>query len=135
MSRRPPWRSSNSRPSKPFFLDVGFFETHREYPQPTAGGRSALHAAADADPRHARHARSTPPAFHASARILDHGVGQVLEALERNGLADNTLVISTTDHGLAFPLMKCNLTDSGWGVSLIMRGPGAASAAAKSATP
>jgi hypothetical protein len=24
----------NRRPSKPFFLDVGFFETHREYPKP-----------------------------------------------------------------------------------------------------
>jgi len=48
----------------------------------------------------------------------------VLEALERNGLSENTLVISTTDHGVSFPLMKCNLEDFGWGVSLIMRGPG-----------
>jgi len=114
----------NGRPSKPFFLDVGFFETHREYPQPTAAD----------DPRYTLPPMPIPdtPAtrldtagFHASARILDHGVGQVLDALERNGLAENTIVISTTDHGLAFPLMKCNLTDSGWGVSLIMRGPGA----------
>src|SRR5436305_947035 len=113
----------NTRPSKPFFLDVGFFETHREYPKPTAAD----------DPRYTQppvpipdtpETRADTAAFHASARILDHGVGQVLEALERNGLAENTLVISTTDHGLAFPLMKCNLTDSGWGVSLIMRGPG-----------
>jgi len=113
----------NRRPSKPFFLDVGFFETHREYPQPTAAD----------DPRYTQPPTPIPdtPAtrldtagFHASARILDHGVGQVLEALERNGLSQNTLVISTTDHGLPFPLMKCNLTDSGWGVSLIMRGPG-----------
>jgi len=63
-------------------------------------------------------------AYHASARVLDRGVGQVLDALERNGLAANTLVISTTDHGVAFPLMKCNLEDFGWGVSLIIRGPG-----------
>ena len=62
--------------------------------------------------------------FHASARILDDAVGKVLEALQRNGLAENTLVISTTDHGVAFPRMKCNLTDAGWGVSLILRGPG-----------
>jgi arylsulfatase A-like enzyme len=33
-------------------------------------------------------------------------------------------VISTTDHGIAFPAMKCNLTDHGMGVSLIVRGPG-----------
>jgi N-sulfoglucosamine sulfohydrolase len=62
--------------------------------------------------------------YHASARVMDWGVGEILDALERNGLAGNTLVISTTDHGIAFPRMKCNLTDDGWGVSLIMRGPG-----------
>ena len=62
--------------------------------------------------------------FHASARILDQGVAQALDALELSGLAGNTLVISTTDHGLAFPDMKCNLLDSGFGVSLILRGPG-----------
>ena len=47
----------------------------------------------------------------------------MLDALERNGLAANTLVICTTDHGIAFPRMKCKLTD-GWGVLLILRGPG-----------
>jgi N-sulfoglucosamine sulfohydrolase len=44
--------------------------------------------------------------------------------LDANDLADNTLVICTTDHGIAFPGMKCNLTDHGIGVMLIMRGPG-----------
>ena len=114
----------NRHPSQPFFLDVGFFETHREYPTP----------AAEDDPRFVQppapipdtpQTREDMAGFHASARNLDGGVGQVLDALERNGLAQNTLVISTTDHGLAFPSMKCNLTDFGWGVSLILRGPGA----------
>jgi N-sulfoglucosamine sulfohydrolase len=112
-----------SRPAEPFFLDVGFFETHREYPEPTLAD----------DPRYLQPPSPLPDTpqtrrdmagFRASARLLDHGVGAVLEALERSGLAANTLVISTTDHGIAFPRMKCNLTDSGWGVSLIIRGPG-----------
>ena len=30
-------------------------------------------------------------------------MGVVFNALEENGLAENTLVICTTDHGLAFP--------------------------------
>jgi N-sulfoglucosamine sulfohydrolase len=108
---------------RPFFLDVGFFETHREYPKPTPAD----------DPRYTLPPTPIPDtpetrldtaAFHASARNLDRAVGQILDALDRNGLAGNTLVISTTDHGVAFPLMKCNLEDNGWGVSLIMRGPG-----------
>ena len=114
----------NRKSAKPFFLDVGFFETHREFPQATV----------DDDPRFIQpplpipdtpETRADMAGFHASARVLDRAVGQVLEALERSGQAENTLVISTTDHGLAFPRMKCNLTDAGWGVSLIMRGPGA----------
>lgn len=48
----------------------------------------------------------------------------VLAAIDHAGLAHSTLVICTTDHGLAFPDMKCTLTDHGTGVMLIMRGPG-----------
>ncbi len=48
----------------------------------------------------------------------------MLDALDANGLSENTLVICTTDHGIAFPRMKGNLTDHGIGVMLIMRGPG-----------
>src|SRR6185437_13723085 len=62
--------------------------------------------------------------FHATVRKLDSGIGEVLTALEAAGLADNTLVISTTDHGISFPNMKCNLYDGGMGVHLVMRGPG-----------
>ena len=111
------------KPTKPFFLDVGFQETHREYAPPTAAD----------DPRYTQPPALLPDtpetrldmaSYHATARILDGGVKQVLDALERNGLAANTLVISTTDHGIAFPKMKCNLLDTGWAVSLIMRGPG-----------
>jgi arylsulfatase A-like enzyme len=113
-----------SRPhNAPFFLDVGFFETHREYAEPTPADdpRYTLPPAPIPD---TPETRLDTAAFHSSARNLDRAVGQILDALDRNGLAGNTLVISTTDHGVAFPLMKCNLEDNGWGVSLIMRGPG-----------
>ena len=38
-----------------------------------------------------------------AARRLDEKMGVVFNALEENGIAENTLVICTTDHGLAFP--------------------------------
>lgn len=60
--------------------------------------------------------------FKASARILDEKIGVVLTALGRSGLAENTLVICTMDHGIPFPRMKCNLHDSGIGTMLLMRG-------------
>jgi arylsulfatase A-like enzyme len=112
-----------SKPKAPFFLDVGLFETHREFrrPSPKEDPRFCLPPAPIPD---TPQTRADIAAFKASARVMDEGVGVVLKALEANGLAENTLVISTTDHGIAFPAMKCNLTDHGMGVSLIMRGPG-----------
>lgn len=111
----------------PFFLDVGFQETHRTF----HAADESVSAAEDS-----RYCLPPPPlpdtpetradfaSFKASARVFDAAVGEILAALERHGLAENTLVILTTDHGIAFPHMKCNLTDHGTGVLLIMRGPG-----------
>jgi N-sulfoglucosamine sulfohydrolase len=61
-------------------------------------------------------------AFNASARSLDAGVGAVLDEVDALGLRDDTLVICTTDHGMAFPGAKTTLTDRGTGVFLILRG-------------
>lgn len=62
-------------------------------------------------------------AYMTMARQLDDAVGKIIDALDTNGLAENTLIISTTDHGVAFPSCKCHLTDHGIGISLIMRWP------------
>ena len=110
----------HSAPQEPFWLTVGFFETHREYPlehdvnpayvQPPLGLPDT--------PR----VRQDMANYIAMAQILDDKIGQVLDALDETGLRDDTLVIYTTDHGLAFPGMKCNLNDAGMGVALIMQG-------------
>jgi len=111
------------RAQQPFFLSVGFFQTHRDFPE---------HAPED-DPRYTMPPPCLPDTpetrkdmadFKTIARDLDTRMGSVLDALDRNGLAQDTLVICTTDHGIAFPRMKCNLYDAGIGVMLIIRGPG-----------
>jgi arylsulfatase A-like enzyme len=109
-------------PKQPFFLDVGFFETHREFhrPGPQQDARFTEPPSPVAD---TPATRDDMAAFCASAQVLDNGVGTVLNALESAGLAQNTLVISTTDHGIPFPGMKCNLTVHGTSVYLILRGP------------
>ncbi|MBS1091798.1 sulfatase [Gluconobacter sp. Dm-74] len=118
-------RFLDSRPRQPFFLDVGFFETHREYPDPTPADLERVRSVPRPLPDMPE-IRHDFAAFGASARQLDAGVGRVLRALSRNGYDRNTLVIFVTDHGIAFPGMKCNLTDDGIGTALIMRGPGLA---------
>jgi len=112
----------NHAPKDPFFIDVGFFETHRPFRKaPPEDSRYTFAASPVPDTPQTRQDIAD---FKSSARALDNAVGEVLKALDANGLASNTLVISTTDHGIAFPDMKCNLFDFGMGVSLIMRGPG-----------
>lgn len=110
-------------PSEPFFLSVGYHATHRPFPEPDPRD----------DPRYVRPPAPLPDTertrydmacYHTLARMLDDEMGAVIEALDGSGLAENTLVIVTTDHGIAFPFMKCNLNDHGTGVMLMMRGPG-----------
>lgn len=110
-------------PKEPFFLSVGFSETHRRFPEagPEDDAQYCLPPAPLPD---TAQTRQDVADYKASARLLDEGMGAVLDGLEENGLAARTLLICTTDHGLAFPGMKCNLTDHGIGVMLIMRGPG-----------
>lgn len=112
-----------SRPPQPFFLSVGFFETHREFFEPSSV-RDALYGAPPAHLPDTPETRADMAAFKASARSLDQGVGAVLHALDEQGLTDDTLIVLTTDHGLPFPGGKATLSDRGLGVLLIMRGPG-----------
>jgi arylsulfatase A-like enzyme len=110
---------------QPFFLSFGMFSTHRDFPEPDP----------DINPNYilppqpladTKQNREDMAAFMTSARTADRCAGIVLDAIREAGLENNTLIIFTTDHGIAFPRMKCNLYDTGIGVSLIMKVPGLA---------
>ncbi|MDF2924200.1 MAG: sulfatase [Paenibacillaceae bacterium] len=111
---------------QPFFASVGLFNTHRakaDFPETSH----------PVDPRYVMppfpmydtpQNREDMAAFTASAAVVDQCYGIVRQALEESGQWDNTILLFTTDHGIAFPRMKCNLLDTGIGVSLIMHVPG-----------
>ena len=55
---------------------------------------------------------------------FDAGCGAILEELDERGLAENTLVVVSGDHGApGFPNGKCNLYDFGTAVPLLVRWP------------
>ncbi len=112
------------RTEKPWFMSVGFFETHRDFSAPTSV-RDTLYSLPPGNLPDLPATRRDMAAFKASVRSLDQGIGAVLHALHDLGIVDETLVICTTDHGVAFPGAKATLSDRGTGVMMIMRGPGA----------
>ena len=109
---------------RPFFLSFGLFATHRPFPtEPDAEGNPDFLLPPPPVPD-TPECRRDWAAFLTLVRHADRCFGQVLETLEKLELAEQTLVIVTTDHGPAFPGMKCTLTDHGCGVMLMLRVPG-----------
>jgi len=123
------------RPDKqrPFFLDCGFWLPHRPFPKPDP----SLHPSALERPPlvgDSPDIDNDVAAFHTAVGHMDRCCGIVLDALKNSPHAVGTLVIFTTDHGPAFPRHKCNLTDAGTGVALMMRCPGNPNAGKTSAS-
>jgi arylsulfatase A-like enzyme len=113
-------RGKNS--DRPFYARVGFSEVHRAYEryEPEDPDGITVPAYLEDTPG----AREDFAQFHGAIRCLDTAVGQILAALDDAGLRDDTLVIFTADHGIAFPRAKATLYDSGMQTALMMRWPG-----------
>jgi N-sulfoglucosamine sulfohydrolase len=62
--------------------------------------------------------------YYYEIQWFDKQVGEVLDFLEENGALENTLVIITSDNGMAFPRAKSNLYDYGSRLPLAIMWPG-----------
>ncbi|MCA9034432.1 MAG: sulfatase [Planctomycetaceae bacterium] len=109
--------------TRPFFLAVGFFRPHTPYVAPEVpyfgyypenempvvtgveedqadippAGLASYKKEQDKLTDDLR--RKCVQAYYASISFMDAQVGRVVGALERNGLADNTVIVFTSDHG------------------------------------
>ncbi len=106
---------------QPFFAQVNFQETHRAFHAP----KHADPAKVQIPPYYPDHAvtREDWAAYLDSATELDRKIGLVLQQLESDGLADNTLVVFFGDNGQAHVRGKQFCYDSGLLVPLIIRWP------------
>lgn len=121
-----------SKHDRPFFMECGFIRTHRTPPEREGVQWHNFERSPCGEPDRppplplpdTTDTRRDWADLRESVRQLDRLMGAVIRAVDDAGLANNTLVIVTTDHGIAFPGMKCNLVDAGLGVMLMLRGPG-----------
>lgn len=67
--------------------------------------------------------RSELQRYYASCARIDRGVGRLLDGLKKYGHYDETLIIFTSDHGMAFPGAKASVSEAGLSVPLIVRNP------------
>ena len=61
--------------------------------------------------------------YHDNITLMDKMAGDVLRKLEQDGLADDTLVVFWSDHGMGLPRGKRWVYDTGTLVPIIMRWP------------
>jgi arylsulfatase A-like enzyme len=148
---------------RPFFLAVGFFRPHTPYVSPksphwdvypeaqmplvqgvkedqadvpAAALASAKREQDDMTDMQRRQARQ---AYYASISFMDAQVGHVVAALDRLGLAENTVIVFTSDHGYHMGehglWQKMSLFEGSARVPLIMVAPGVSQRGAVVKTP
>lgn len=108
---------------EPFFANVGFAEVHRPYPRELYRPDDPKKVFVPPYLPDIPQIRQDIAEFHGAIRKADEAVGSILNALKKANLEENTLVIFTTDHGIAFPRAKCTLYDPGIKTTLIMCWP------------
>jgi len=62
--------------------------------------------------------------YHDNITLMDKMAGEALQRLEEDGLADNTMVVFWSDHGVGLPRGKRWIYDTGTLVPVISRWPG-----------
>lgn len=140
---------------EPFFLAAGFYRPHTPYVAPThyfdkypleevrlrqvpENHRQGVPAPAFASHKKEQEQLTDPlrreaiQAYQASISLMDAQVGRVMEALDRLGLAENTVVVFVSDHGYHLGehglWQKQSLFEESARVPLIVAAPGAAGA-------
>lgn len=117
--------AANRKPDdEPFFAQIGFGETHRRWDVGDVGPDASKGVTVPPWLVDNEAAREDAAQLQGAVRKVDDAVGIVLKALDDSGLADETIVVFTVDHGLEFPRAKWHLYDPGIEVAFIIRWPG-----------
>ena len=112
---------SQRKPGQPFFAEVHFNETHRLFTHDPDNPINPDHV--KIPPYYPDHpiTRQDWALYLETAQNLDKKVGKILQRLEDESLADNTVVFFWGDHGCAMVRGKQFVYDEGIHIPLIVR--------------
>lgn len=115
----------------PFYLNAGFFETHRDFDEYVDLSDPIDQVQVFDFLPDTLAVRKDIANFNGSLKVLDSAVGRILDQLQESGLDQNTIVIFTTDHGVAFPYAKGMLKNAGLETALMIMLPNGSQAGKK----
>ena len=124
----------------PMFASIGFFECHRVNEAETDRYSFDPSHYETADPDEIRPLAYLPDRrgirqdlaeMCGMVEAIDDAVGTIDDALTERGLDEETLVIFTTEHGIAFPRAKGSCYDAGIEAALLLRCPGVTAAGSR----
>ncbi len=109
---------------KPFFMWFAAHDAHRSYqpntiPEPHKPEDAVVPPFLPDTPE----TREDLALYYDEIARMDGYIGQVIEELERQGIAENTLVLFISDNGRPFPRCKTTIYDSGIKTPFIVRWP------------
>jgi len=135
-SKKAHWRN-RPEPDQPFFAVFNLTMTHESRVGTLFKEDDELGAMLTPEERHDPAKADLPPYYpdtpvtrthwahyYDLITILDKRAGEILEQLEEDGFADNTIVFFFSDHGVGLPRAKRWMYDSGLHVPFIVRQPG-----------
>ena len=115
---------------KPFFLWLASTDPHRPFPPQAGQPHKPQEIAVPPYLPDCVEVRAELARYCDAIERLDANVGRVLDELNRQGEAKNTVVIFLSDSGRPFPRCKNTLYDSGLHMPLCIRWPGTVTAGA-----
>ena len=113
-------RNPGAGVDKPFYMQIGCHETHRVWGQNTG-------PYSEKGIWKAPYLKDLPEIdgemalMQSSCHDLDAGLGEIMDAFDRQGITGDTIFVVTTDHGIDMPRAKGTLFDAGVGVGLFIR--------------
>lgn len=105
---------------QPFYLEIGFTEVHDPYKHEADSSEGIF---VPGYLESTKEIRRQLAMLQGDIKFLDNCIGEILNSIEKSPIAENTVIIFTSDHGIGFPGAKWSVRQAGISVPLIICQP------------